>query len=385
MLDTSVIEISRSAYRHNLRFLRSRLGKQPVFSSVVKGNAYGHGLEVFVPMVEEVGVRHFSVFSAAEAYRVLRVRRHKETRVMIMGFVDRPELEWAIAKRLEFWVFDRPRLEAAVKAAKRVGRRARVHLEVETGLNRTGLSSRDLDFAVTFIQKNSAHIEVVGICTHYAGAESIGNYVRVHEQIERYLAICARLKQRKVALGQRHTACSAAALMYPETVMDLARIGIAQYGFWPSRETFVFHIAAHRRPTADPLKRLITWKSAVMSLKTVKAGEFVGYGMSYLPEKANRVAVVPVGYGCGYSRSLSNQGRVLIRGRRASVIGMVNMSIAMVNVTNVPGVSCGDEVVLIGRQKKHEITVGSFSDLTNTLNYELLARLPADIPRVVTK
>jgi alanine racemase len=165
--------------------------------------------------------------------------------------------------------------------------------------------------------------------------------------------------------------------------MDMARIGIMQYGFWPSRETFINYLSK-KSDKSDPLKRVITWKSTIMTKHKVKAGEFVGYGNSYMAENETEVAIIPVGYAHGYSRSLSNQGRVLIHGQRMGVIGMVNMNMLIVDVTNIPDCEIGDEVVLIGKQGDLEISVSSFGELSIQLNYELLTRLPQDIPRIVT-
>jgi alanine racemase len=133
----------------------------------------------------------------------------------------------------------------------------------------------------------------------------------------------------------------------------------------------------------DPLRRVLRWSSRVMHVAPVEAGEFVGYGTSYITLRPQQVATVPVGYSHGFRRSLSNLGRVLIRGKRANVIGLVNMSMMLVDVTSIPAVKAGDEVVIIGKQKNARISVGSFSDMANLVNYEMLVRLPAGIPRVV--
>ena len=174
-------------------------------------------------------------------------------------------------------------------------------------------------------------------------------------------------------------------LRYPSTHWDLVRIGILQYGFFPSRETFIEYVTQSAEPAEDPLRRIISWKSRVMDVKSVPVGQFVGYGSSYLANANIRVAQIPVGYGHGYSRNLSNQGRVLIRGHRVNVVGMVNMNLIQVDVTEVPEVAVGDEVVLIGRQGEQEISVSSFSEFSDQINYELLTRLPPSIERRIIK
>ena len=165
--------------------------------------------------------------------------------------------------------------------------------------------------------------------------------------------------------------------------MDMVRIGIAGYGFWPTTETFFAKLNSLPKANKNPLKRLLTWKSSVMSLKTVEKGEFVGYGNSYLALTKMKLAIIPVGYGQGYSRTLSNQGQVLIRGQFAKVAGTVTMNSITVDVSKIKGVELGDEVVLIGNQGSKEITVASFSESSQQVNYELLTRLPKDIPRKI--
>ena len=156
-----------------------------------------------------------------------------------------------------------------------------------------------------------------------------------------------------------------------------------QYGYWSSRETLINYLSK-KKNKIDPIQRIITWKSKIMTIKTVKTGEFIGYGTSYMAENEMQIGIIPVGYSHGYSRSLSNQGRILINGHRASVIGMVNMNMLVADITYIPGTKPGDEVILIGNQGDLAISVSSFSELSDQLNYEMLTRLPQDIPRIVT-
>jgi len=377
----SVIEISRSALEQNYAFLRRKIGRDTLLSSVVKGNAYGHTIEVFVPLAESCGVQHFSVFSADEAWQVKQVAS-TGTDVMIMGSIPDEALEWAVEQEIEVVVFEAERLERLLAAAGKVGKKARIHLEVETGLNRTGFEPAAFDKLSGLLRSNAGRWELKGICTHYAGAESTGNYLRVRRQIKRFRNAVEELSERGVRAGRLHTACSAAALTYPETTMDMVRIGIAQYGFWPSRETWMHHYL--KKPgEPDPLQRVMSWKSTVMSVKDVPAGDFIGYGTSYLASIPTRIATVPVGYTHGFARSLSNLGRVIVGGHRTAVVGLINMNTMMIDITEVPSVKRGDEVVIVGLQQDQEISVSSFSELSQNLNYETLVRLPAGIPRVV--
>jgi alanine racemase len=380
---TSCLTLDPEALRINLKFLREHIGPHPKISSVVKSNAYGHGLEQFVPMAEKAGIDHFSVFSADEAERVYQLKT-PSTRVMIMGWINQDEIGWAVEHGIEFYVFGLSRLRSAIEAGAMLGKAAKIHLELETGMNRTGLSRKEIQKAMDLLSANKDQVVLTGICTHLAGAESIANYYRIRSQLRRFKRTLASFEKHGFHPEFRHMASSAATLSYPASRMDLVRVGIAQYGLWPSQEIFLDCIR-NRKDKSDPLKRVLSWKSRIMSLKDVKAGEFVSYGTTYLSTTDSRIAIVPVGYAHGFSRSLSNQGRVLIREQRVGVIGLVNMNMMIVDVTNLPDVQLGDEVVIIGKQGELEITVASFSEISDQLNYELLARLPLDIERKIVK
>ncbi len=386
--NTSQIEISASALRQNKKFVRKIIGSKVILSAVVKGNAYGHGIEQMVQVFENVGINHLSVFSAHEAYRVCQTKKDS-TKVMILGWLNDEQVSWAVENEVDFYVFELDRLTAAIESAKKIGKKANIHIEVETGMNRTGFEEKLLPQVIQILSENKEYLSFEGLCTHYAGAESITNHFRIKDQIELFNQYSQQFQDNNLIPKLRHTACSAAAISYPETHMDMVRVGILLYGFWPSRETFIFHkksngyTGVQNERSVDPLKRVITWKSKIMSVKEVPIGEFIGYGTTYQAPKRMKVATIPVGYSYGYTRSLSNQGRVLVGGKRVAVIGTVNMNLMIINVNDCKEVNKGDEVILIGQQGKSKVTVASFGEMSELVNYELLSRLPMDIPREI--
>jgi alanine racemase len=386
VIPSSRIELSRKALAGNIRFLRCRIGKDTLFSSVIKGNAYGHNIKDFVPLAESCGVRHFSVFSIEEAVDAHEAMS-EDCHLMIMGYIDNADLEWAITRGVSFYVFDLGRLQGALGTARKLGIPARVHLEVETGLNRTGLDRCDLGKAMDAFRTNPESLRLEGVCTHYAGAESIGNFWRITNQIRTFKDILCELEAEGEDIPVRHSACSAAALRYPETIMDMVRIGIAQYGYWPSKETRIQYFTevsqGGRPPGRSPLRAVLTWKSRIMGVKSVRAGEYIGYGTIYQTDRPQRIATVPVGYSQGFARSLSNLGHVLVRGKRARILGFVSMSVIIIDISHIRDAVEGDEVVIIGKQGRNEITVSSFSELSRNLNYEVLVRIPSEIERVI--
>lgn len=381
MHTNSVIELNPDSYQNNLLFLKKMYGKNVILSSVVKGNAYGHGIEEFVTMAHKSGVSHFSVFDVAEA-QLVKKQLPKKVTILIMGFVSDELMEWVIQNDIEFFVFDKKRLDSAIKISKKLSKKAIVHIEVETGMNRTGFVQSELNSLISLLKKEENHIEFKGLCTHFAGAESMSNYFRVKNQIERFEKIYAYFCVKNLVPKIKHSACSAASIMFPETRMDMVRIGIMQYGLWPSPEVFASYISSKKKKI-DPLKRVISWKSQVMSIKKIDACEFIGYGTSFMAKQKMKIATIPIGYAHGYSRSLSNKGRVIINQHRCMVVGTVNMNMMLVDVSDIPTIQIGDEVILIGSQDKIDVSVASFSENSNQLNYELLTRISKSIPRKI--
>lgn len=350
---------------------------------VVKGNAYGHGYDHFVPLLCELGIDHFSVFSAQEAFELSKFIDAKSS-IMIMGDTPLEALDWIVDNGIEIFVFNIERLKNLIKVSRRLKKKAHIHLEFETGMKRTGLEPEYIEETVKILKANEDCFEFKGLCTHLAGAESITNYLRIKDQIKNFKAVINSFKEAGLNAKYNHCACSAAAVRYPTTRMDLVRVGILTYGLWPSQEILIDHMK-NKEDFFNPLRRVMKWKSSVMAIKEVNRGDYIGYGTSFQAPRKMRLAVIPVGYETGFSRSLSNKGSVLINGEFAYIVGTVNMNAVTVNITHIPNVKIEDEVVLIGSQGENEITVSAFSDLGEQLNYELLTRLPGDIPREIVE
>jgi len=381
---SSRIFLKQSALKSNFNFLRKKVGDARI-SSVVKANAYGHGIETFVPMAEKCGIDHFATASAFEAEEVLEVCSDN-SKIMIMGILYEEDIPWAIENGIEFYVYNYAKLEKALAAAKKVGKPAHVHVEVETGANRTGMNVRDFKKSITFLKKNKDFIVFEGLCTHFGGAESIANQFKIDKQHLRYKEFLKECKAKKIMPNYRHIACSAAALAMKDTVYDMVRVGVAQYGFWPSPDIYYLHLQeVDKKADGNALKRIFNWKTDIMDIRDVDAGEFIGYGTAFQATQDMRVAVMPLGYSNGYPRALSNRGQVLIDGKKAPIVGLINMNLFMVDISHISNVQVGDEVVLVGRQGKQLINIASFTNFTNLLNNEMLSRLPSAIPREPVK
>ncbi|HER09570.1 MAG TPA: alanine racemase [Bacteroides sp.] len=381
MASTSRIIIRKDALKHNVRFIRSVVNPDTVISAVIKGNAYGHGVSVIIPALEELGIHHFSVYSSAEAREACQ-HRGKHTTIMVMGFIDEGDLEWIIRNEIEFYVSHPLQLEQALTKARSMHKDARIHLDIETGMYRTGLTLPQLKQAAVVINRNRDFLTIRGAASHFAGAESIANHMRIKKQYAVFNKRIRMLQESGIHPETKHIASSAAMINYPETQMDLVRTGVLIYGYWPTKETFI-HYTHRRKDKTDPLRRALSWVTRVMLTKDIPEGEFIGYGLNYQAQQKMRIMVLPVGYCNGYSRSLSNNGHVIVRGMRSPVIGMVNMNMIICDITDNPAVRPGDEVTLIGRQGDAEISFSSFAEMNNSLNYEILARLPDNIDRII--
>jgi alanine racemase len=381
---SSRIELSRAAFRNNLSFLRERIGPHPTLSLVVKANAYGHGITPIVRLAQSSGLHHFSVASSLEA-SIVHAAMSQDGTIMIMGILYDEDLPWVVENDIEFFVYDLERLQHAANVGREVGKQARIHLEIETGGNRTGLPLTDLSEALRIFQRNRRSLQWSGLCTHLAGAESLANEFRINKQLARFEEVAARLRKRQNGPGMYHVASSAAALSKPDTALDLVRVGVAAYGFWPSPEIRNLYRMHTERMRENRLQRVLTWRTDIMHIKNIKEDEFVGYGTSFQAPRDMRIAVIPVGYANGYPREMSNRGNVLIHGRRAPVIGKVNMNLFMVDVSAIPQAEVGDEVTLVGRQKNNVIPISSFAEMTSALNTEFACRLPDSIPRTLVR
>lgn len=369
----SWIELDASALRHNLSVLRSEMAPAAL-CMVVKANAYGHGYSPMVEMAEAAGQRLFAVFSAREAAGFYRAS-DGASRLMVMGYTHDEDVSWLLERNAEFWVNDPDDVAKFERHAARTGAVGRVHLEVETGMNRTGVPmERALALANTIAE--SPHLELQGVCTHLAGAEDRANLPRLSKQRQRFNDFIAAIRSAGLEV-EAHLSSSASAILDEDSRYDLVRTGIACYGHWPSTQV------REQRDKKFTLKRVMSWRSVVMSVHDVADGEMVGYGGSFEAEGDTKVAVVPVGYVDGLARDLSNRGHVLIRGRRASIVGPVNMNMMQVHVSHIPGIQPGDEVVLIGTSGDREIGVSSFADFSGSMTYEMMARLSVEIPRIV--
>ncbi len=368
------IEISRAAIEANLGLFRSLLSPGTGILAVVKANAYGHGLEEVAAICADADVAMLGVHTADEVERLRRAG--VTTPILAMGHLTAAEVERVVGPEVHVLVSSVGVLDALASQARRLGTPVSVHLKVDTGTHRQGVFPEEAAGLAQAARERG--LTVAGVATHFANIEDTTDHSYAMQQLERFRGVLESLPEIPAA----HAACSAAALLFRETDFALARIGIALYGHWPSKETYLSWLLAHGRDGVK-LSPALSWRARIGQLKEIPAGEPIGYGLTHRTTRLSHIAVLPVGYAEGYPRQLSNRARVLVRGRSAPVVGRVCMDVTMVDVTDVPGVREGDVATLIGRDGDDAVTAEELAELCGTINYEILARLSPSVARVV--
>lgn len=370
------IELDREAPDCNLRELRKGLKKGTVLCAVVKANAYGHGVKQMVPLFRSAN--WFAVNSLEEG---IQLRELGEKRpILILGHVPLADLGEAVRQNLDLTVYNRETLEALAGLGLQSSAQARLHLKVETGTGRQGVLPEQVR---GFVERLQAVPEsrLVGLSTHFANIEDTLNHDYAQSQLDKFQQALKILDGLKVRPEYVHTAATAAAILFDKTHFNLVRASIGIYGLWPSRETYLSTLLGHR-PVPD-LRPVLAWKTRIVQIKELPEGSYIGYGCTYRATRPIRVGVLPVGYADGYDRKLGNAAYVLIRGRRAPVIGRVCMNLTMVDISDIPQASLEQEVVLLGRDGEERISAETMAGWAGTINYEVVTRISPLLPRKV--
>ncbi len=373
------VEISRSALENNIRVFRELVGKSELMA-VVKANAYGHGMMEVARVAQDCGVNWFGVNSIDEAVQLKDAGF--DTPILVLGYVDRDGWGAAVSKDIRMVVYDVDTIKGIARVAERIGKIAHLHLKVETGTHRQGVTEDTL-WDVLDVIRELSWVELEGIYSHFADIEDTTNHAYAKWQMSNFLRFLDKVKDAGFHNVKRHFSCTAAALLFPETHFDIVRLGIGLYGLWPSRETYVSLI--ERKETPPVLMPVMTWKTKIVQVKKLPKGAYIGYGRTYKTTHSSIIAILPVGYYDGYFRAFSNRAYVLIKGERAPVRGRVCMNITMVDVTHIPDVKVGDEVILLGGTGEDRISAEFLADIAGTINYEVVTRVNSLHPRIVVQ
>lgn len=357
----SWVEIDLAALRHNLAQVHNRMSAHTQILGVVKSDAYGHGM---LPVARELaagGVDFLAVskFWEAQELQASGIRLP----ILVLSGIEPPEMDEAIRQQVRPAVFRLDHAELISKKACSLNTKAKIHLKIDTGMGRLGVPWKKVPtFLDDLLALPGIHLE--GILSHFAVADE-PDKTYSEQQLSRFREILRVLAGCGHPVRYAHIANSAGLLDLPHAHFQLVRPGIMLYGSPPSQE---LHSPAELKP-------VMSFKSKILQLKEVPAGQPIGYGRTFTTDKITRIATIPVGYDDGYPRVLSNRGQVLVHGQRAPLIGRVSMNLITIDVTSVPNAREDDEVLLLGRQNNDRITAEEIAELCGTISYEIYCNI----------
>lgn len=360
--------VNLTALAHNLSCIKRFLSPGCEVMAIVKANAYGHGAVETAQALARQGIGRFAVASLDEGI-VLR-QAGLSGSVVVLGALFEQQIADLVAHRLTPVVSDRRILPALAKAARSHPTPYPIHLKVETGMGRLGLSPEELlSLLDSPILRNPLQVE--GMMTHLADADGADNDF-TERQLVAFRSILEQIRQRGITIPLVHAANSAAIVRFPETHFSLVRPGIMLYGY---------HTLPDSVSTPD-LTPVLSLRTTIVQLRTIPRGGTVSYNRTFVAQRPTRIAVLPIGYADGYSRRLSHRGSVLIQGRRAPIVGLVCMDMIMVDVTDLSPVPVGETVTLIGQQGGESIWANEVADWIGTIPYEVLCGIGSRVPRL---
>lgn len=373
--DRVYAEIDLDAVLYNIEQMKNNISPDTKIMGIIKADGYGHGAVMIGRELEKLDyVFGYGVATAEEAL-ILRAAG-LEKPILILGYTFPYCYEELISNDIQPAVFRSDMLKEVADCASRLGKKAKIHIKIDTGMSRIGIYPDDT--GLEFIREALSYesIEVEGVFTHFARADETDK-TSVKEQIDQFSQFINRIeKEFNYNISIKHCSNSAGIIELKDANMDVVRAGISLYGLWPSDEV---------RRDIISLKPVLSLKSHIVYIKQVEKGTPVSYGGTYVAKEDMKIATIPIGYGDGYPRGLSNKGYILIHGKRAPILGRVCMDQFMVSVNNIPEAKEGDEVTLIGQDGKAQLTMEELGDMSGRFNYELACMLSKRIPRVYVK
>ena len=363
-------EIDRQALRHNFDGIKKKVGKDVKIMGIVKANAYGHGVIETSRSLVDFGIDHLGVGFLEEG--IFLREKGITVPILVLGGVLGHQVAHFLEHDLEITVSSieiAERIEQEIQANGK--KKAKVHLKIDTGMERIGVRA---EHALMFVERVCGlhHLDVVGIYSHFATSDEKDKSF-ANGQLEQFHSVLDSMQKIGIEIPFKHIANSGAILDMPDSYCSMVRPGIMLYGIYPSEET----------SESVSLRPVLSLKSKVVFMKEVPAGKGISYGRKYITPSKTRVATVPIGYGDGYSRRLTNNADVLIGGKRCPVIGTICMDQLMVDIGFDLPVHVGDDVVLIGRDGSEMISAWEIAHKVGTIPYEVLTGIAARVPRMI--
>jgi alanine racemase len=360
--------IDHAALRWNLGQIKKIIGPRVKILSMVKANAYGHGAVEVARTLAKSGCDAFGVATVEEGIELRRARISQP--ILVLAGVYLEQLDQFLRNKLTPVIHEVATLRTLDKAVQAHKKKLKVQLEVDTGMGRIGLLTAEIDSWLPLLGQLKA-LTIDGVFSHFSDAET-ANEKYTLGQLSKFHQVLDRLKRVKIFPAASHMAKSAALITTPASHLAMVRPGLVLYGMYPA-PTMKKQIA---------LKPVLSWRTRIIQLKHCPAGSCIGYGRTFVTKRQSLIATLPVGYADGYRRLLSNRAEVIVRGKRAPVVGRVSMDLTTVDVTDIRNVQQGDEVVLLGRQGGAEISADEMAAWASTISYEIFTSIGARVPRI---
>src|SRR3989338_2749896 len=368
------IKLSKENLINNIRTFRKHIGGRKKIISIVKENAYGHGLKEVVNVID----RDTDTFAVDDIQELEELRKLTRKDIYMLGYVSQEDVVSALKHKGVLVVFDEASLKRINAEAARLYIQAQVNIKIDALLGRQGILMDDVPKLLDQL-KTCPNISLKGVYTHFSNIEDTRDFSHAQKQIDLYKKTCDMVSKIGFQNIEKHISSTAGILLYDHTepMYTHVRLGIGLYGIWPDMSL------KERMNNGIDLKPVLRWATSIVQVKQVPVGYPIGYGLTYITPKKMTVAVVPQGYSDGYDRKLSNRGEVLIGGKRCPILGRVAMNMCVVDVSHVHWVMLEDEVILLGKQEDEEITAWEIADKIGTIAYEVVARISPLLPRVV--
>ena len=363
--------INLSAVLHNLEEMHKNIDKDTKIVAVIKTDGYGHGALPIAKAIEKVPyLWGYAVATADEAMALVDDGRTKP--ILILGISFPEQFDAIVRNDIRACVCDFDAAKKLSEIAVSKNKICHIHIKIDTGMSRIGFQVNKETADIICEISKLPNLEIEGIFTHFANADEVDKSTTI-EQMDLFRKICEMLEENGVKIPIKHCSNSAGIVDIPEANMNMVRAGIILYGLWPSEEVNKNNMA---------LQPVMSLKSHISYVKELEAGRKVSYGGTYITSETQKIATVPVGYGDGYARSLSNKGYVLVRGQRAPICGRICMDQFMIDVTHIEGVRVGDAVTLLGQDGHDSITMEELGNMSERFNYEFACLITPRVPRV---
>lgn len=373
------IEISKKNLIHNINFIKGHLDNGTKLCSVIKANAYGHGLTEIAGTISECS-DFIAVHEVKEAKTLLKNNFNKVP-ILLLGPIMPFDMKYALKNDLHLTVYDKSTISSLGRIALSINKTCRIHLKVDTGTSRQGILAEELESYLDFISR-FRKLKLCGLSMHFANIEDTLDHSFAFKQLEIFNSLKERVHVRGYYPEYIHSACTAAVLLFPKTHFNMVRTGIGLYGLWPSREAFLSY-KERKISMKGNLRPVLSFKTRIVQIKEVRENTAIGYGCSYITTRQTRIGVLPVGYSDGYLRCFGNRAFVIVNGRYCRVIGRVCMNLCMIDITDIPEPEMYDPVILIGSDGEARVSIESLADIAGTINYEIAALLNSSIERII--